>query len=292
MIYTDSAQRRYRLECRTPHRRIFTDVATLVGEPSDRCYASTTGTELYFMTSGLPYDPRPTPRPTSGRSATSLPDTVPPPMSLRRPPPGFSFPRPALPPDISSYHESRAMTYPSASVSILRTTQSESHMETKSLHEPYFRQSPLRYFAPSRDPSELPTPLFREHTREAMMTTLAPLLPRVPSPPEVSLARSPPRPPLTRRILPPWERSYEDDTYLDERVIVREPLRSVPREISPAPRLPQVEPQRRETTESIVREPPPPAVVVHATSSVQRESSQSHILSDTGLDTMRPFPGF
>ncbi|KAI5063950.1 hypothetical protein GOP47_0020620 [Adiantum capillus-veneris] len=57
VIYIDSAQRIYRLECHTSSRRLSTDVVTLVGEPKDRCYMSTTGTELYFLTCGLPYDP-------------------------------------------------------------------------------------------------------------------------------------------------------------------------------------------------------------------------------------------
>ncbi|KAI5082199.1 hypothetical protein GOP47_0001942 [Adiantum capillus-veneris] len=46
VIYIDSAQPIYRLECRTSSRRLSTDVVTLVGEPKDRCYMSTTGTEL------------------------------------------------------------------------------------------------------------------------------------------------------------------------------------------------------------------------------------------------------
>ncbi|KAI5070968.1 hypothetical protein GOP47_0013219 [Adiantum capillus-veneris] len=77
VIYIDSAQRIYRLECCTSSRCLSTDVVTLVGEPKDRCYMSITGTELYFLTCGLPYDPRPTQRPTSSRSALPPLDTVP-----------------------------------------------------------------------------------------------------------------------------------------------------------------------------------------------------------------------
>ncbi|KAI5072616.1 hypothetical protein GOP47_0012722 [Adiantum capillus-veneris] len=56
VIYIDSAQRINQLECRTSSRRLSTDVVKLVGEPKDKCYMSTTGTELYFLTCGLPYD--------------------------------------------------------------------------------------------------------------------------------------------------------------------------------------------------------------------------------------------
>ncbi|KAI5065356.1 hypothetical protein GOP47_0020051 [Adiantum capillus-veneris] len=100
---------------------------------------STTGTELYFLTCGLPYDPRPTQRSTSSRSASPPLDTAPPPTSLRKPPPGFSSPRLDLPPSILSYHESRAMY--TAIASTLRTTQSEPQIETQSLRDTYFRES-------------------------------------------------------------------------------------------------------------------------------------------------------
>ncbi|KAI5074893.1 hypothetical protein GOP47_0010854 [Adiantum capillus-veneris] len=167
VIYTDSAQHRYQLERRASSRRLSRDVVTLVGEPRDRCYESTAGTEFYFLTCGLLYDPRPTQRPVSSRSPSPPLDIVPPPRTLRRPPPGFSSPRPDLLPGVSSYHDSRAM-HTSASASTLRTTHSET--ESESPRATYFRESPPRHLAPSRDPSSPLVTYIRDHTREATMT--------------------------------------------------------------------------------------------------------------------------